>query len=328
MLGTGRPPRKSWRHPHERCWSRAIARRACARAHSSATSTRRSNPARARSRVPPATPTPRTCCRSGRATAATLAGDSANKTRRANLTVQAHDETNSIIIPPILRCTARSSRWCASSTSGAQGADRRRDRRAQRRSHPRIGVQWQATDINVQSDGPRLRRERRHQLPARRRPRQHPRRRGRSAPRLGAGLNLGYRPRHHHAARYRHADPRHRRAGCRRSQATAAATSSRRRASSRSSSEAEYKSVRRCPSSPGSTQHSGERGANNQVNPFRPSSAKTWASSSSHPAHQRGRQRPLDLVQEVSSLAPSSVSAVDLITNNRQISTSVLVPTA
>ena len=263
------------------------------------------------------------------ATAATLAGDSANKEQARKSTVQAHDETNAIVItadPAVYRALVavirqldvRRAQVLIEGVIAELTDDRTRE----------FGVQWQATDINVQPDGTLG-----SGVVG-----------GTNFPRaggvgsilgaavnplsLGSGLNLGY-------VRGTITLP-----GSNTPILDIGALVSALASDGRSNilstpnivtldhHEAEIKVGQKVPFLTGQyTNTSTTGGANQPTNPFQTIEREDVGLKLKVTPHiNEGDSVRLDLVQEVSSLAPSPAGAVDLVTNNRQISTSVLVP--
>jgi len=263
------------------------------------------------------------------ATAATLAGDSTAKEQVRKATVQAHDETNALVItadPAVYRALVavirqldvRRAQVLIEGVIAELTDDRTRD----------FGVQWQATDINQRADGtlgsgiiggtnfpraggfgsivgasidPRT---------------------------LGSGLNIGY-------VRGTITLP-----GSNTPILNIGALVSAIASDGRSNilstpnivtldhHEAEIKVGQKVPFLTGSfTNTSTGGGAGQPTNPFQTIEREDVGLKLKVTPHiNEGDSVRLDLVQEVSSLAPSPAGAVDLVTNNRQISTSVLVP--
>ncbi len=262
------------------------------------------------------------------ATAATLAGDSSAEGQVRKATVQAHDETNAVVItadPAVYRALVavvrqldiRRAQVLIEGVIAELTDDRTRD----------IGVQWQATDVNVQSDGtlgsgvfggtnfPRAGGVG-SILGAAVNPLS-----------LGAGLSLGY---VRGAIRLPGSDTPILDIG-----ALVSALASDGRSNILSTPtlvtldhhEAEIKVGQKVPFITGSFTSTGTGGAGQPTNPFQTIEREDVGLKLKVTPHiNEGDSVRLDLVQEVSSLAPSPAGAVDLVTNNRQISTSVLVP--
>jgi len=263
------------------------------------------------------------------ATAATLAGDSGAKEQARKSTVQAHEETNAVVItadPAVYRALVavirqldiRRAQVLIEGIIAEIGDDRSRD----------IGVQFQATDINVQTDGtlgsgviggtnlPRA---------------------GGAGSIIGAavnplsigtGLNIGY---VRGTITLPGSDVPILDLG-----ALISALESDGRSTVLSTpnlvtldhQEAEIKVGQKVPFLTGSfTNTSTGGGAGQPTNPFQTIEREDVGLKLKVTPHiNEGDSVRLDLVQEVSSLAPSPAGAVDLVTNNREITTSVLVP--
>lgn len=263
------------------------------------------------------------------ATAATLAGDSGAKDATRKATVQAHDETNAIVItadPGVYRALVavvrqldvRRAQVLIEGVIAELTDDRTRE----------FGVQWQATDINVQADGTLG-----SGVVG-----------GTNFPRaggvgsilgaainplsLGTGLNLGY---VRGTITLPGSDTPILDIGA---LVSALASDGRSNILSTPSlvtldhHEAEIKVGQKVPFLTGQyTNTSTNGGANQPTNPFQTIEREDVGLKLKVTPHiNEGDSVRLDILQEVSSLAPSSVNAVDLITNNREITTSVLVP--
>ncbi len=263
------------------------------------------------------------------ATAATLAGDSGEKDKARSATVQAHEETNAVVItadPAVYRALVavirqldiRRAQVLIEGVIAELMEDRSRE----------IGVQWQATDVNVQADGtlgsgvfggtnfPRA---------------------GGAGGILGtavnpltigSGLTLGY-------VRGAITLP-----GSTTPILDIGALVSALASDGRSNilstpnlvtldhQEAEIKVGQKVPFLTGQYTNTSTNGGTNQpTNPFQTIEREDVGLSLKVTPHiNEGDSVRLDLVQQVSSLAPSPLGAVDLVTNNREITTSVLVP--
>lgn len=263
------------------------------------------------------------------ATAATLAGDSGEKDKARSATVQAHEETNAVVItadPAVYRALVavirqldiRRAQVLIEGVIAELMEDRSRE----------IGVQWQATDVNVRPDG---------SLGAGVFG-------GTNFPRgggaggilgtavnplsIGAGLTLGY---VRGSITLPGSDTPILDIG-----ALVSALASDGRSNILSTpnlvtldhQEAEIKVGQKVPFLTGQfTNTSTNGGANQPTNPFQTIEREDVGISLKVTPHiNEGDSVRLDLVQQVSSLAPSPLGAVDLVTNNREITTSVLVP--